>query len=190
MTLLTIFNGGESVLVNGAVFKTAREIAKVSLGGFDSHTPPPIKLQLNLQKSVIVLSMVAKIHSGFMTEQEFKDHTKQIALRVIQLVEELPNSQKARIIGNQLLDSSASIGANYLAACRGRSTEDLLHKLNAVEEEANKSLYWLEILVESKVISEDKLSVLTADLHDIVTMTASSINNLRSRITRDIKIKL
>ncbi len=125
--------------------------------------------------------MAARLHTGFVTEQEFKDHTKQIAIRVIQLVEELPNQQKARIIGNQLLHSAASIGASYRAACRGKSASELIEKLSVVEEEADKSLYWLEVLVESKIISEEKLSALTEDINEIVSMTSSSINNLRLR---------
>ncbi len=86
-----------------------------------------------------------------MTEQEFKDRTKQIALRVIRLVESLPNTKTAQIIGKQLLRSATSVGANYQAACRGKSTADILHKLAIVEEEADESLYWLELLIESEL---------------------------------------
>jgi len=84
-----------------------------------------------------------------MNEQEFKDRTKQIAIRVIRLVESLPNTNSAQIISKQLLRSATSVGANYRAACRGKSTADILHKLAIVEEEADESLYWLEILIES-----------------------------------------
>ena len=80
-----------------------------------------------------------------MDEQEFKNRTKQIALRVIRLVESLPNSNTAQIIGKQLLRSATSVGANYRAACRGISTADVLHKLAIVEEEADESLYRLEL---------------------------------------------
>ena len=86
-----------------------------------------------------------------MTEQEFKDRTKQIALRVIRLVESLPNTYTAQIIGKRLLRSATSVGANYRAACRGKSTADILHKLAIVEEEADESLYWLELLIESEL---------------------------------------
>ena len=135
--------------------------------------------------------MVAKAHSGFMTEQEFKNHTKQIALRVIELIELLPKTEQATIIGNQLLQSAASIGANYLAACRGRSTGVLIQKLCAVEEEADKSLYWLEILVESGTISGDRLKMLVSDLREIVAMTSSSIDKLRVQSKRDVnKLRL
>ncbi len=116
-----------------------------------------------------------------MTEQEFKDRTKQIALRIIRLVETLPNTNTAQIIGKQLLRSATSVGANYRAACRGKSTADILHKLAIVEEEADESLYWLELLVESNIISENKLSFLMTDINEIVAMIVSSIKTLRFR---------
>ena len=129
--------------------------------------------------------MVAKAHAGFMTEQEFKNHTKQIALRVIELIQRLPNTQKSQIIGNQLLQSAASIGANYLAACRGRTTEELIQKLCAVEEESDKSLYWLEVMVDAKIIEADRLNLLIGDLNEILAMTSSSIMTLRRQNSRD-----
>ena len=116
-----------------------------------------------------------------MTEQEFKDRTKQIALRVIRLVESLPNTNSAQIIGKQLLRSATSVGANYRAACRGKSTADILHKLSIVEEEADESLYWLELLIESGIVSENKLSALMSDINEIVAMIVSSIKTLRSK---------
>ena len=116
-----------------------------------------------------------------MTEQEFKDRTKQIALRVIRLVESLPDTNTAQVIGKQLLRSATSVGANYRAACRGKSTADILHKLAIVEEEADESFYWLELLIESEIVSEKKLSALTKDINEIVAMTVSSIKTLRSK---------
>ncbi len=71
-----------------------------------------------------------------MNEQEFKHRTKKIALRVIRLVETLPKNQTADVIGKQLLRSATSVGANYRAACRGKSTADVIAKLSIVEEEA------------------------------------------------------
>ena len=85
-----------------------------------------------------------------MNEQEFKDRTKKAALRVIKLVEALPNSRTADVIGRQLLRSGTSVGANYRAACRGKSTADVIAKLAIVEEEADvvitKSEYGYEPL--------------------------------------------
>ncbi len=125
-----------------------------------------------------------------MTEQEFKDRTKQIALRVIRLVESLPNTYTAQIIGKRLLRSATSVGANYRAACRGKSTADILHKLAIVEEEADESLYWLELLIESEIVTEKKLSVLTSDISEIVAMTVSSIKTLRSKNIDNPKSKI
>ena len=125
-----------------------------------------------------------------MTEQEFKDRTKQIALRVMRLVETLPNTNTAQIIGKQLLRSATSVGANYRAACRGKSTADILHKLAIVEEEADESLYWLELLVESNTISENKLSALMSDINEIVAMIVASIKTLRAKNSTNPKSKI
>ena len=125
-----------------------------------------------------------------MTEQEFKDRTKQIAIRVIRLVESLPNSGAAHIIGKQLLRSATSVGANYRAVCRGKSTADVLHKLAIVEEEADESLYWLELLVESNIVSENKLTLLMSDINEIVAMTVSSIKTLRETNSTNPKSKI
>lgn len=124
-----------------------------------------------------------------MDEKEFKSRTKQIALRVIRLVESLPNSISAQIIGKQVLRSATSIGANYRAACRGKSTADVIHKLAIVEEEADESLYWLELLIESNIISENKLSALMNEISEIVAMTVSSIKTLRSKKDDQSKIQ-
>lgn len=134
--------------------------------------------------------MTSKVRSEFITQREFGNHTKQITLRVIQLVEILPNNQKAKIIGHQLLQAASSIGANYRSACRRRSAESLIQKLTTVEEEADKSLYWIEILIKSNLISENKLSALTKDLNEIVNMTASSIDTLRSKMKIDTTLNL
>jgi len=125
-----------------------------------------------------------------MIEQEFKDRTKQIALRVIRLVESLPDTNSAQIIGKQLLRSATSVGANYRAACRGKSTADILHKLSIVEEEADESLYWLELLIESNIVSETKLSALMKDTNEIVAMIVASIKTLRSKNLTNPKSKI
>ena len=116
-----------------------------------------------------------------MTEEEFKNRTKQIALRIIKLVDSLPRSSSANTIAKQLLRSGTSIGANYRAACRGKSPADVIHKLSIVEEEGDESIYWMELLVESGIVSEKMLSPLISDVNEIVAMTVSSIKTLRQR---------
>ena len=123
-----------------------------------------------------------------MTEAEFKQRTKEIALRIIKLVQSLPKNWIAETIGKQLLRSGTSIGANYRAACRAKSTADIINKLAIVEEEADESMFWIEFLVESEIVPESKLMNLYKDIDEIVAMTVSSIktlkvNNPKSKIT-------
>src|SRR5689334_12904459 len=116
-----------------------------------------------------------------MNEQEFKDRTKQLALRVIRLVEALPRKSTAEVIGRQLLRSATSVGANYRAACRGKSAADVINKLSIVEEEADETLYWMELLVEARLMDETRLASLIAETNEIVAMTVTSIRTLRGR---------
>jgi len=78
-----------------------------------------------------------------MNEDQFKFRTKQLGLRMIRMVEALPNNQSSRVIGNQILRSATSVGANYRAACRAKSAADIINKLKIVEEEADEtSIGW------------------------------------------------
>ena len=114
-----------------------------------------------------------------MNEKIFKDRTKSLALRVIRLTEALPKRNVADVIGKQLLRSACSIGANYRAACRGRSRVDVTAKLSIVEEETDESLYWMELLVEGGIVSEDKMKDLMSETKEILAMTVASIKTLR-----------
>ncbi len=116
-----------------------------------------------------------------MNEWEFKRRTQQLALRVIRLVEALPQNRTADVIGKQLLRSATSVGANYRAACRGKSIADVVAKLGIVEEEADESLYWLELLVESGLIPAEKLKSLRSETNEILAMTVASIKTLRNK---------
>ncbi|NJL09792.1 MAG: four helix bundle protein [Calothrix sp. SM1_7_51] len=116
-----------------------------------------------------------------MNEKEFKRRTKQLALRVIRLVEALPQSRTADVIGKQLIRSATSVGANYRSACRGKSTADLIAKLSIVEEEADETLYWLELIAESGLVPQAKLSNLMSETDEILAMTVASIKTLRSK---------
>jgi four helix bundle protein len=116
-----------------------------------------------------------------MTEQEFKRRTKNIALRIIKLIESLPKTLANDVISKQLLRAGTSIGANYRAACRGKSIEDLLHKLAIVEEEADESIYWIELLIESGAVTEKKLTPLITEINEIVAMTVASMKTIKER---------
>ena len=116
-----------------------------------------------------------------MNEQVFKARTKQLALKVIELVGELPAGRTGDILGRQLLKSGTSVGANYRAACRAKSTADMIHKLSIVEEEADETIYWLELLGESKLMPSARLDWLLKETDELVAMTVASIKTLRAR---------
>ncbi|MFH1613687.1 MAG: four helix bundle protein [Planctomycetota bacterium] len=116
-----------------------------------------------------------------MNETIFKQRTKAFALNVIQLVEKLPKNKSADIIGKQLLRSATSVGANYRAACRGKSVADIIAKLAIVEEEADESIYWMELLAESGIVSKQHLQNIITEADELTAMTVSSIKTLRKR---------
>lgn len=116
-----------------------------------------------------------------MDQEQFKQRTRQLALRVIRLVQALPNDMVSREIGRQLLRAGTSVGANYRAACRARSTADMIAKLKIVEEEADETLYWLELLIEANIMPEAQLAPLMTETDEILAMTVSSIKTLRKR---------
>ncbi|MBL8848438.1 MAG: four helix bundle protein [Planctomycetaceae bacterium] len=115
-----------------------------------------------------------------MNEAEFKRRTKALALRVVRLVAELPKNATADVIGRQLLRAGTSVGANYRAACRARSTKDMLSKLGIVEEEADEAIYWLELLGDSKIVKASRLSDLIREFNEILAMVVASMRTLRS----------
>jgi len=97
------------------------------------------------------------------------------------LVEVLPKSRTADVIGRQLLRCGTSVGANYRSACRGKSTADVLAKLAIVEEEADETIYWLELLIEANIKSVSDIDDLLKETNEIVAMTVASIKTLRTR---------
>jgi four helix bundle protein len=117
-----------------------------------------------------------------MDEQTFKKRTKQLALRVIELVTDLPNGKDADVLGRQILRSGTSVGANYRAACRARSTADLVNKLGIVEEEADETGYWLDLLSDSGLAATSRVQPLLRESDEILAMTVASIKTRRSRI--------
>ena len=109
-----------------------------------------------------------------MDESELKQRTKRFALRSMKLVDALPKTTAGRVIGNQLVRSATSVGANYRAACRGRSKAEYIAKIGVVEEEADESGYWMELLVEGGLIKTDLVSLLLNEADQLVAIMASS----------------
>ena len=116
-----------------------------------------------------------------MTQQEMKERTKRFALRIIKLVDALPTTTASQVIGKQLLRSGTSVGANYRSACRAKSTADFIFKLSIVEEEADESIYWMELLVDSNLVKESLLANLVDEADQIVSILVSSIKTLKRK---------
>ena len=95
-----------------------------------------------------------------MDKAELLQRTKQFALRVLKLVDHLPTSAAGRAIGNQLVRSGTSVGANYRAACRARSRAEFAAKIGVVAEEADESVYWLELISEGSLLPLNKIAPL------------------------------
>ncbi|MBI3948699.1 MAG: four helix bundle protein [Armatimonadetes bacterium] len=114
-----------------------------------------------------------------MNPEELKRRTKEFAKAVIQLCRRLPNTYEGRLIGNQLFRSGTGVGANYRAACRGRSRADFAAKPGVALEEADESLYWLEILSETQIVDPGDLAPLTKEAHELVAIFVASLNTAR-----------
>ncbi len=116
-----------------------------------------------------------------MDEKTFKTRTKRLAIAIIHQTEKLPRSLAADVIGKQLVRSGTSIGANYRAACRAKSTADMINKMKVVEEESDETEYWLELLTEAGLVPESQIREIYKETDELLSMTVASIKTLRSR---------
>jgi four helix bundle protein len=114
-----------------------------------------------------------------MTTDEMKARTKSFALRIIKLVEALPANRTADVVGKQLVRSGTSVGANYRAACRAKSNADFIAKMAIVEEEADESAFWLEVIVEAGLMKGKLVEDLMDEADQVVAIIVSSINTAR-----------
>jgi four helix bundle protein len=111
---------------------------------------------------------------------DLQERTKQFALRVIRLLDSLPERHRTSdIIAKQLLRSATSVGANYRAACRGRSAAEFRAKLGIVEEELDESIYWIEMLVGANITKQDLVAPLLDEANQILAMVVASIRTSR-----------
>ena len=116
-----------------------------------------------------------------MTQNEMKVRTKKFALRIVTLVESLPNTKTSSVLGGQLIRSGTSVGANYRAACRAKSTADYISKLSIVEEEADESIYWIELLVESNQVKVNLVENLLDEANQILAIIVSAIKTSKEK---------
>ena len=110
-----------------------------------------------------------------MNQIEFKRRTKQLGLAVIRMTDKFPETRLAWVVKDQILRSALSVGANYRAVCRAKSDKDFINKMRIVEEEADETAYWLEIIEESDLLKSDDLRELKREVNELVAMVVASI---------------
>ncbi len=109
-----------------------------------------------------------------MDEKALKGRTKQFGLRIMKLVDALPKTTSGRAIGNQLVRSGTSVGANYRAACRSRSKAEFIAKIGVVAEEADESAFWLELLMDANILKTDLVSPLHQEAEELTAIFTAS----------------
>jgi four helix bundle protein len=114
-----------------------------------------------------------------MNSGNLKERTKRFALEIIKLVETLPPENTCAVLGRQLLRSGTSVGANYRAACRAKSTADFIFKMGIVEEEADESSFWVELLVEAGKLNSEVASTVLQECNELVAISVASIRTAR-----------
>ncbi|MBE9662017.1 four helix bundle protein [Mucilaginibacter myungsuensis] len=105
---------------------------------------------------------------------DLKQRSKTFALNIIKLVRQLPDDKVGRVLGNQILRSGTSVSANYRSACKARSTADFISKITIVEEEADETTLWLELIMESGTLSNDFTIALHNEAKELTAIFTAS----------------
>jgi len=119
-----------------------------------------------------------------MTPEELKDRSKKFALAILELVKKLPNNRTGWIITDQLSRSATSVAANYRASCRARSKADFISKITIVEEEGDESCFWLEIIIEARLIPENDVKSLLAEAKELTAIFTASGRTTKTRYAK------
>jgi four helix bundle protein len=125
-------------------------------------------------------------HSAISTphSKDLQQRTFTFALRVMRFAESLPDNRSGRTIANQVIRCGTSVGANYRAAARARSTKDFIAKLGIVEEECDETIYWIDLAVATDCISQVKVAALRQEANELLAITVASIKTARQRTGR------
>jgi four helix bundle protein len=113
--------------------------------------------------------------------EDLRERTKKFALRIIHLYRALPRSGDAQVIGKQLLRSGTSVAANYRAACRARSRPEFAARIGIVMEEADETLFWLELVSESGILPTSRLEGLLKEARELAAIFTASYGTARSK---------
>jgi four helix bundle protein len=121
-----------------------------------------------------------------MNPSDLKDRTKSFAVRIVKLGHALPQNSAGWVLGKQLLRSGTSVAANYRAVCRSRSDVEFIAKMGVVIEEADETAFWLELLVASDVVAEERLAPLLKEANELLRICASSRTTVSKRISGSV----
>jgi len=114
-----------------------------------------------------------------MTPKELKDRTKRFAVDIIRLCRELPNTLDGRRLGQQLVDAGTSVAANYRASCRARSRAEFISKLGVVLEEADESLFWLELMIDTHLVTAARAEKLLKEADELTAIFVASLKTAK-----------
>ena len=117
-----------------------------------------------------------------MNEQEMKRRTKAFALRVLKLADALPKTRSGNAIAGQIVRSGTSVAANYRALCRAKSRPDFINKTSIVEEEADESCFWLELLVDSGLLGIRQIQPLLKEANELTAIFVASRKTAVARL--------
>jgi len=128
--------------------------------------------------------MEKEIKADFVAK--FRDRTKKFVVDNIKLYRLLPKTEEARIVGKQLLRSSSSVGANYRAACRARSQAEFSSKISIVIEEADESVFWMEVMIDAEIVTQPQVNNLINEGNEILKVVSSARKTITDK-NKDIK---
>lgn len=131
--------------------------------------------------TVVTAHVLATSDHTLVTAQneDLRERTKRFALRTLRLYRALPAREEARVLGKQLLRSGTSVGANYRAACRARSRAEFIAKLGVVLEESDESVFWLELLLESGIVGEERIGALIKEAKELTSIFVASLRTAK-----------
>lgn len=129
-------------------------------------------------------------------KEQIQNRTKQLALAIIKLAEHLPNNRVGWTFTDQIVRSSTSVAANYRAVCRARSDKEFIAKMGIVIEEADETLFWLEMIEESKIINQNSKIInpqseiinLKKEANELVSIFVASVKTVKNRLNQKSSI--
>lgn len=125
-----------------------------------------------------------------MNKAELQERMTSLAVRIVKMVDAMPNTISGNAIARQIVRSGTSPSANYRAACLAKSDKDFINKMKMVEEELDETCHWLEVIMRSEMLSQDRLQSLHQETTELLNIIAKSIITMRSRMAADEMSKL